>query len=701
MRNYRKKFTSTNSTTNKVLELLKKSQNDEFSAEKLLSRLSDIKKRNNKKHRNRNPFEEINHLLAALHGIGYLIKKKNNYIINPEFICRGKIKFFGSGSACVLLDDGYELPVRKEDAGSAQNGDAVMFEISDYHKGQFYARVTAVQTRSKERHLARIDRPHMQGLMLTLLDTPGNIRVWAPLPRFPINTGYYAFIAISDEATPWGQKCEIQEAFPPDDESYDAQRIIVKHGLPDTHKRYRELQNIDAIIQNELPGRKDYRNLYTITIDGESAKDFDDAISLEDEGSCVRLYVHIADVSSFVKKGSPLDKEALIRGNSYYIGNRVVPMLPEILSNEYCSLKAGVDRLTLSAELLIDEKGVLQKMSFHRGVINVNRRLTYNEADAILTGKGKSEIKNLLQKFDALTLRLKQMRMNRGRVDLNIPNEEIIYDNGRTADILFGKRLISHRIIEECMLSANEAASKILREAGMPTLYRIHETISEEKLSALISFFRTLGLRFDTKAPVGVALQHIIDAAAGREYEQVVNLISLRSFMQAYYGSEPVGHFGLGFRDYTHFTSPIRRYPDLVVHRCIKALLDGSRPPYNAAALDEIGEKTSATERVQMKAERDYVKLKACRLMNPKRGEQFDVVVTSVSRLGLNAGLIDRPIEGMVPLWTLTDDYYLVNEDEFTVVGKRLGRRFRIGDKLRAVLLNADIDTMHLDFKIV
>lgn len=700
MKNYKRYYQEKNSINKKILELLK-NQKDEFTAESLLLKLSGSSKHKKKKrHPRRNP-DDISHLLGVLHGIGYIIKKKKSYILNPEFICRGKIKLFGTGSACIQLDDGYELSVRREDTGNARSGDAVMFEIADFQNSRFFARVTAVHSRSKERHLARIDRPHQNGILLTLLDTPGNVRAWAPLPSFSINTGYYAFVSLSEEMTAWGQKCDLLEAFPPDDESYDAQRVIVKHGLPEKHRMYRELQNIEEIMVRESQGRKDYRNLFTITIDGETAKDFDDAISLEEESKLTRLYVHIADVSSFVKKGSPLDKEALVRGNSYYIGERVVPMLPEILSNEYCSLKAGVDRLTLSAEILLDDKGIMQDMSFHRGIINVNRRLTYREADEIIRSKGRSEIKKFLQKLDALTLRLKDMRMKRGRVDLNIPGEEIIQENGATTDIRFGKRLISHRIIEECMLSANEAASKILREAAVPTLFRIHETISEEKLSALVSFFRTIGLRFDPKAPVGLSLQRVIDTAAGKEYEQVVNLIILRSFMQAYYGSEPVGHFGLGFRDYTHFTSPIRRYPDLVVHRCIKAFLDGAKPPYNVSALDEIGEKTSATERIQMKAERDYIKLKACRLMSTRIGQKFDVAITSVSRLGLNVGLIDRPIEGMVPLWTLTDDYYLVNEDEFTVVGKRLGRRFRIGDKLKAMLLNADIDTMHLDFKII
>jgi len=293
------------------------------------------------------------------------------------------------------------------------------------------------------------------------------------------------------------------------------------------------------------------------------------------------------------------------------------------------------------------------------------------------------------------------MRMTRGRVDLNIPGEEIIYDaTGGTADLRFGTRLSSHRIIEEFMLSANEAASKTLREAGVPTLYRIHENIGEEKLTALAGFFRTIGVKFDRARGIGLALQEVVDAVAGKGYEQVVNFIILRSFMQAFYGSEPVGHFGLGFRDYTHFTSPIRRYPDLVVHRCIKSLLEGAKPPYTLAALDAMGEKNSASERLAMKAERDFYKLKSCRLMAGQVGRSFDVVVSSVSKYGLNVALIDRPVEGMVPMWTMTDDYYLVNEDEFTIVGKRLGRRFRIGDRLRAVLTGADIETLRLDFAI-
>jgi ribonuclease R len=644
---------------------------------------------------------EIEELLASLHGMGYLTRKKKVYRLNPDFITRGIIRVNSTGSAAIVIDDGLEVLVRKENTGNARSGDSVAFELDDFKKGIFWARVGTVSSRKRERQLAKIEQPLDKGIILSLLDTPGSVKVWAPRTSLPVTSGYFAFVSLEEEMTPRGQKCEIRETFPPWNESYDAQRMIVKHGLPQAHKDYKELKNIEEIITRESSGRKDYRRLFTVTIDGEYSKDFDDAISLETSGSMNRLYVHIADVSAFVKKGSQLDREALERGNSYYIGNQVVPMLPETLSNELCSLKQGLDRLTLTAELIIDAKGALRDMSFHRGVITVDRRLTYTQAHDIVLGKTRdNSLRKHLTAMDKLSLLLKKMRMNRGRVDLNIMNEDVIYDGDRTVDIRFSERLVSHRIIEEFMLSANEAASKVLREAAVPTLYRIHENISEEKLTALTGFFRTIGFKFDRGIATGLALQNVVDAVAGKEFEQVVNFIILRSFMQAFYGIEPAGHFGLGFRDYTHFTSPIRRFPDLVVHRCIKSLIDKARHPYSAAELTVIGEKNSVSERVAMKAERDLLKLKACRLLSCDVGRVFDVVVSSVSKFGLNVALIDRPIEGMVPMWTLTDDYYMVNEDEFTVIGKRLGKRFRIGDRLKAVLAGADINSLRLDFTL-
>ncbi len=685
------------SATSRILSHIRSSRGD-FTALSLAEALSARGKR---KGGNRGGNRETDELLSALHGIGYLAKKKKNYRLNPEFISRGVIRVNSTGSAAIVLEDGFEILVRKEHTGNARSGDSVSFELDDYRRGVFWARVSTVSSRTRERQLARVEQPVDGGIALTLLDTPGSVKVWAPRTGLPVTAGYFAFVSLTEEMTPRGQRCEIRETFPPWNEGYDAQRMIVKYGLPSPHREYKELKNTREIMDHEAEGRKDYRNLFTVTIDGEYSKDFDDAISLEQKGATHRLYVHIADVSAFVRKGTALDREALERGNSYYIGNAVVPMLPESLSNDLCSLKQGVDRLSLTCELTIDAKGTLKDFSFHRGIINVDRRLTYRIAHDTVLGKNKdAALKKELAPMDRLARLLKKMRMARGRVDLNIMNEEIVYDGERTADIKFAERLVSHSMVEEFMLSANEAASMALREAAMPALYRIHENISDEKLAALIDFFRTIGFKFDRGVATGLALQNIIDAVAGKEYEQVVNFIILRSFMQAFYGIEPAGHFGLGFRDYTHFTSPIRRYPDLVVHRCIKALIDGARHPYSAAELGTIGEKNSATERLAMKAERDLLKLKSCRLLAGDVGKEFDVVVSSVSKFGLNVALIDKPIEGMVPMWTLTDDYYLVNEDEFTVIGKRLGKRFRIGDRLKAVLTGADINTLRLDFTL-
>lgn len=687
------------STTSRLLSRIRSSKGD-ITASSLVHEQSGKAKRKGKDG-NRRGNHEVEELLSSLHGIGYLAKKKKVYRLNSDFIARGVIRVNSTGSAAIVLEDGFEILVRKEHTGNARSGDSVSFELDDFRRGFFWARVSTVSSRKRERQLARIEQPVDNGIALTLLDTPGNVKVWAPRTGLPVTSGYFAFVSLLEEMTPRGQRCEISETFPPWNEGYDAQRIIVKHGLPSPHREYKELKNTKEIMERESAGRKDYRGLFTVTIDGEYSKDFDDAISLEQSGSMHRLYVHIADVSAFVRKGTQLDREALERGNSYYIGNQVVPMLPETLSNDLCSLKQGVDRLTLTAELIIDAKGNLRDMSFHRGIIKVDRRLTYTLAHDTVLGKNKeTALRKQLAPMDKLSQLLKKMRMTRGRVDLNIMNEEIIYDGEKTADIRFAQRLVSHRIVEEFMLSANEAASKLLREAAVPTLYRIHENISDEKLAALIDFFRTIGFKFDRGISTGLALQNIIDAVAGKEYEQVVNFIILRSFMQAFYGIEPAGHFGLGFRDYTHFTSPIRRYPDLVVHRCIKSLIDGARHPFSAGELATIGEKNSMTERLAMKAERDLVKLKACRLLSGSVGKVFDVVISSVSKFGLNVALIDRPIEGMVPMWTLTDDYYLVNEDEFTVIGKRLGKRFRIGDRLKAVLAGADINTLRLDFTL-
>jgi len=355
--------------------------------------------------------------------------------------------------------------------------------------------------------------------------------------------------------------------------------------------------------------------------------------------------------------------------------------------------------LVMTAEMKFDRGGAFVGSAFYRGIIKSSKRLTYDQAHEMVQKKGRDRISKMLLDMHELASLLKKRRIEHGRVDLTLTDSEVVYEGNYLIDIISVQRLVSHTIVEEFMLSANEAVSRALRERGLPALYRVHEKISQEKLTALVKFLRTLGVTMRTRIGMGNALQSVIDQVRGREYEEVVNFIILKSMMQAYYGVEPLGHFGLGFADYTHFTSPIRRYPDLIVHRCLNSMIERAPQPYTVDELRPIGETSSTMERVAVSAERDLFKLKCCRWMLDRIGDEFDSVISSVARFGFFVTILERPIEGLVPLRFLTDDFYLVQEDEHTVIGRRLGKRFRLGDKVRVRLVSVEVETMRIDFE--
>lgn len=642
---------------------------------------------------------KIESTLNLLIDAGFIVKEKQRFRKANPLTIEGTIRINSSGDAIVKYNE-EDIIIRREDTGNAQNNDSVTVEICDCRKGFLSGRVSNVVKRKKEVNLGRVTAKTGGLIILRLLDVQGETEVCVQKSDKSPAIGDYAILTLTGKMISGRTEGKIIQYFSEDEEKHDFTRIKLRHSLPDDHDYFNEDEIDLTVPEEEMENRKDYRKLFTITIDGDTAKDFDDAISIKESGKSTKLYVHIADVSAYIRKGSKLDEEAFSRGTSYYLGDRVIPMLPERLSNDLCSLKEGVDRLTLTAEMNFDAQGNMTKFEAYRGIIRVNKRLTYNNAEKIINGRSLAQMNRTIQKMNKLAKLLNRKRINDGKLDLNLTDQEVIYENGTVKEIRFAPRLQSQSLIEEFMLSANEAVSRALKENEIPALYRVHEKISEDNIISLKRFLTVLNVKLDTGKTMGKSIQDVLEKVSGKPYEQVVNLVVLKSMMQAYYGPEPLGHFGLGFLDYTHFTSPIRRYPDLIVHRCLKTLIDSSTPPYRMPELIEIGEKSSMMERIAQKAERDLIKIKSCRLMKQHIGEEFDVIISGLTKFGMFVSLIEMPIEGMVPLKNLTDDYYVLKEDEFTVIGRKLNKRYRLGDRIKVKLVNADMEMLRIDFDL-
>ena len=640
----------------------------------------------------------IENTLQSMILAGFLVKEKSKFR-RKSLVIEGTLSVNQSRDTVIKYNE-QEILVKRDDTGSGQRGDTVSARIYELRRGFFCAEVVKIHKRKKDFHIARITGKSGSLATLRLLDVPGDIESCANIKKNNVTKNDYAVVTLTGGYLSGRAESVIREVFSEDNEDYDFTRIKNRHSLPDDHSYFSESEENLAIPESELKNRKDYTRLFTVTIDGDTAKDFDDAVSIRTSGKNTKIYVHIADVSAYVKPGSKIDAEAFARGTSFYLGNRVIPMLPEKLSNDLCSLREGVPRYTLTAEMNFDKSGNLVKFEAFRGIIRVNRRLTYTKADELISSKGMGQLNRTLQKMYRFAKLINEKRIKDGRLDLNLTDVEVIYDRNHVKEIRFATRLKSHILIEEFMLSANEAVSRELKEKNTPSLYRVHEKMSDENIESLKKFLTVLGLKIDRTLPLGRSVQEILWRVRGKPYEQVVNLVVLKSMMSAYYGIEPLGHFGLGFLDYTHFTSPIRRYPDLIVHRCLKSLIDSSAPPYKVSELIQIGEKSSAMERVAQKAERDMVKMKSCRIMKNRIGEVFDVVISGVSKYGMYVSIIEMPIEGMIPLRNLTDDYYMLKEDDFTITGRKYNRRFRLGDKIRARLSLVDIDMLRIDFEL-
>ncbi len=539
-------------------------------------------------------------------------------------------------------------------------------------------------------------------------------------------------------ASPVGRVIEILGH--PDDFGVDVEIVIRKHHLPhrfppEVVEQAESIPNV--ITARELAGRRDFRPLDIVTIDGETARDFDDAVWVDRTASGnYQLQVHIADVSHYVRPGTPIDGEARLRGTSVYFPDRAVPMLPFELSTNICSLNPQLERLVLSALLEIDHQGEVVGQEFTAGVIRSAERMTYTNVHLLLEGDAglRDRYRPLVARFELmqeLALILNRKRVRRGSIDFDLPEPQIEFDQwGAMIGITRASRNIAHRIIEEFMLAANEAVAAHLENAGIASIYRIHEKPDPKRVmefeDVAAHFGYSLGIgaipvkkfavtdrhrdgskhrRDIVMADNNVAIssrhyQRLVAKIEGKPEERILSYLMLRSLKQARYSIENVGHFALAAPAYTHFTSPIRRYPDLMIHRLLRDVLAGQSTP-SETELSGIAEECSQSERRAADAERELVEWKKVRFMAERIGQDFDALVISTTKYGLFVELTDLFVEGLVPIDSLPGDEYTYQENVRKIVGKRTRREFSIGDRVRVVLERVDANERKLQFALV
>ena len=468
----------------------------------------------------------------------------------------------------------------------------------------------------------------------------------------------------------------------------------------------REYPRQEKVVPADLEGRRDLRGLSFVTIDGEDARDFDDAVYAEKNKHGWRLWVAIADVSHYVRPKTALDNEGYLRGTSVYFPNRVIPMLPEKLSNELCSLNPHVDRLCMVAEMTINEEGGITRSSFYPAVMHSCARLTYTQVAAYLQDKKsdviKAEIFPHLDTLNELYENLRRARDKRGAIDLDTVETKILFDDQKKIEkIVPSERNVAHKIIEECMLAANVATAKYLVKNKLISLFRVHELPKTEKVEKFRGYLKELGLKFvKTDAPTPKDYEALLLRIADRPDKNIIKLLLLRTLSQARYSPENVGHFGLAYEAYAHFTSPIRRYPDLFVHRCIKASLQEHAPKENLESVQAMGIHCSDMERRADEATRDVTEWLKCEYMLDKVGGVYEGVVSSVASFGLFVELKEIYVEGMLHIANLGNDYFTFDAARHRLFSERTGAQFQLGDKLTIRVARVDLDERHIDFEL-
>ncbi len=528
-------------------------------------------------------------------------------------------------------------------------------------------------------------------------------------------TGHKVVVRVTDfggpERKPEGMITEIIGHV--NDPGTDILSIVRAYGLPEEFPDsvMKQVEAVpDAVTGKDMQGRLDLRNLQTVTIDGEDAKDLDDAITLSKKDGIYTLGVHIADVTNYVTENSPLDEEALRRGTSVYLVDRVIPMLPHKLSNGICSLNQGEDRLALSCIMDIDENGNVMGHRIAETVINVDRRMTYTAVNAIITDRDEAVMKDyedfvsMFDQMKELADILREKRKNRGSIDFDFPETKVILDErGKPLEIKPYERNAATKIIEDFMLMANETVAEDYFWQEIPFLYRTHDNPDPEKMKSFATLINNFGysIRFHNGEVYPKEVQKLLANVEDTPEEALISRLALRSMKQAKYTVSNTGHFGLAAKYYTHFTSPIRRYPDLQIHRIIKenlrSGLAGKRISHYDKILQQVAVQSSAMERRADEAERETIKLKKCEYMSKHVGEEFDGVISGVTNWGLYVEL-SNTVEGLIHVNQLQDDYYHFDEEHYELVGEMTRKTFKLGQPIRVMVLGTDKLLRTIDF---
>jgi len=644
-------------------------------------------------------------------------------IASKDDLVEGVVEVHPKGFGFAIIEARAAEPARQKDKslrqdpfiapdnlGSAHHGDRALFRLTHKKRG----RTEAVVIKVIQRAATILVGSYEAGRQTSLVVPEDERFLFNILVRRKDSCGARNGDAVVVEITdfkrghrnPEGRIIEVLGD--PEDLGVQAEIVIRKHRLP--HKfSDRALQEADNYpdVMSEEQGRPDLSAVPHVTIDGETARDFDDAVAVEKNAKGWRLYVSIADVSYYVKPGSALDREAYERGTSVYFPNRVVPMLPERLSNNLCSLVPNEPRPAFTAIMEFDRKGKRLQEKFTRSIITSRHRLTYRIVKQILVDKDKElisryrDILTRLQDMAQLAAVLEEKRIARGSIGFSIPEAEVLIETeNKVEDVIRAERNMAHKLIEEFMLAANEAVAARLFNGNTPTLYRIHESPDNMKVLEFTHFARTLGLHLTTNGASPKWFGKVLTMVAGTPKEYIVNNLLLRTMQRARYSPENVGHFGLAATFYTHFTSPIRRYPDLIVHRTLLNMLTQKKNQWISPArdLNQAGDFLSDRERKAVDAEREMTERLQVRFMEEKIGETFDGIVSGVTGFGLFIELLDHFVSGAVEITKIKDDYYHFDEKNYRLVGSHTNRIFQVGDLVRIKVAGVDIRQRRINF---